>query len=64
MYFLNVKKSGIGKPSIFHALVIIFLEYFAWSLLTLPVISVSNMTIINGHKCNLVDANVHFSNKF
>ncbi|XP_025424365.1 hippocampus abundant transcript 1 protein [Sipha flava] len=37
-------KSGIGKPSIVHAVVIIFLEYFAWSLLTLPVISKLNHT--------------------
>lgn len=35
-------KLGIGKPSIYHALVIIFLEYFAWSLLTLPIISKLN----------------------
>jgi len=46
MILIFVKKSGIGKPSIFHALVIIFLEYFAWSILTLPIISVSLKSIV------------------
>lgn len=32
---------GIGEASVHHALVVIFLEYFAWGLLTVPVINVS-----------------------
>ena len=35
-----VAKHGDGA-SLFHALVVIFLEYFAWGLLTVPVINVS-----------------------
>ena len=31
----------MGEPSIYHALVVIFLEFFAWGLLTNPMISVS-----------------------
>ncbi|KAG8192665.1 hypothetical protein JTE90_009694 [Oedothorax gibbosus] len=36
--------SGIGEPSIYHALVVIFLEFFAWGLLTSPMITVLNET--------------------
>ncbi|XP_054709871.1 hippocampus abundant transcript 1 protein-like [Uloborus diversus] len=36
--------SGIGEPSIYHALVVIFLEFFAWGLLTAPMITVLNET--------------------
>lgn len=31
------------KPSVYHALVVIFLEFFAWGLLTTPTITVSLM---------------------
>ncbi|XKL65972.1 hypothetical protein PGB90_009392 [Kerria lacca] len=34
-----VTSAGIGKPSVFHALVVIYLEFFAWGLLTMPVMS-------------------------
>ncbi|XP_050542517.1 hippocampus abundant transcript 1 protein isoform X2 [Daktulosphaira vitifoliae] len=37
-------KSGVGKPSIYHALIITFLEYFTWGLLTLPTVSKLNNT--------------------
>ncbi|XP_055356064.1 LOW QUALITY PROTEIN: hippocampus abundant transcript 1 protein-like [Paramacrobiotus metropolitanus] len=33
-----------GEPSVYHALVVIFLEFFAWGLLTTPMISVLNKT--------------------
>ncbi|XP_022218167.2 hippocampus abundant transcript 1 protein isoform X3 [Drosophila obscura] len=36
--------SGIGEPSVHHALVVIFLEFFAWGLLTMPIISKLNKT--------------------
>ncbi|KAL1456598.1 hypothetical protein WDU94_001316 [Cyamophila willieti] len=39
-----VTTSGIGEPSVYHALVVIFLEFFAWGLLTMPIISVLNRT--------------------
>uniref|UniRef100_A0A1Q3FVQ1 Putative transporter add1 major facilitator superfamily n=2 Tax=Culex tarsalis TaxID=7177 RepID=A0A1Q3FVQ1_CULTA len=49
LYYLRVifnhcKSSGIGEPSVYHALVVIFLEFFAWGLLTMPVINVLNQT--------------------
>ncbi|XP_014778356.1 hippocampus abundant transcript 1 protein [Octopus bimaculoides] len=37
-------KSGLRQPSIYHALVIIFLEFFCWGLLTSPIIKVLNDT--------------------
>ncbi|KAG1669614.1 Hippocampus abundant transcript 1 protein [Nymphon striatum] len=39
--------SGIGEPSVHHALVVIFLEFFAWGLLTTPMITVLNETFPN-----------------
>uniref|UniRef100_A0A0B6YZE3 Major facilitator superfamily (MFS) profile domain-containing protein n=1 Tax=Arion vulgaris TaxID=1028688 RepID=A0A0B6YZE3_9EUPU len=38
------EESGIRQASIYHALIIIFLEFFAWGLLTSPIISVLNDT--------------------
>ncbi|XP_046841230.1 hippocampus abundant transcript 1 protein-like [Xenia sp. Carnegie-2017] len=35
---------GYGSPSVFHATVIIFLEYFAWGLLTGPMLNVLGET--------------------
>lgn len=43
----GVGSSGIGEPSLYHALVIIFLEFFAWGLLTFPMITVLNETFPN-----------------
>lgn len=40
-----VVNTGIGSPSVYHALVVIFLEFFAWGLLTMPVINVSQLLI-------------------
>jgi len=39
-----VDETGLGQASIYHALVIIFLEFFAWGLLTSPIISVLHDT--------------------
>ncbi|CAF3121053.1 unnamed protein product [Rotaria socialis] len=39
-----IKPSGFGKPSVYHGLIVIFLEFFAWGLLTNPIISVLNQT--------------------
>jgi MFS family permease len=44
LYNFLLQTSGIGMPSLYHALVVIFLEFFAWGLLTMPVISVLNTT--------------------
>ncbi|XP_053154504.1 hippocampus abundant transcript-like protein 1 isoform X2 [Hemicordylus capensis] len=30
---------GIGRPSVFHAVIVIFLEFFAWGLLTTPMLT-------------------------
>lgn len=38
---------GIGQASVHHALVVIFLEYFAWGLLTVPVINVSRSLMLS-----------------
>ncbi|XP_033215670.1 hippocampus abundant transcript 1 protein isoform X2 [Belonocnema kinseyi] len=39
-----ITSSGVGDASVYHALVVIFLEFFAWGLLTMPIISVLNET--------------------
>uniref|UniRef100_UPI00358FF301 hippocampus abundant transcript 1 protein isoform X2 n=1 Tax=Myxine glutinosa TaxID=7769 RepID=UPI00358FF301 len=31
---------GIGQPSVYHAVIVIFLEFFAWGLLTAPTLTV------------------------
>uniref|UniRef100_A0A671Q3U4 Hippocampus abundant transcript 1 protein-like n=1 Tax=Sinocyclocheilus anshuiensis TaxID=1608454 RepID=A0A671Q3U4_9TELE len=47
-------RQGIGKPSVYHAVVVIFLEFFAWGLLTMPMLTVLHETfpkhtfLING----------------
>uniref|UniRef100_A0A673MKB7 Major facilitator superfamily (MFS) profile domain-containing protein n=1 Tax=Sinocyclocheilus rhinocerous TaxID=307959 RepID=A0A673MKB7_9TELE len=47
-------RQGIGKPSVYHAVVVIFLEFFAWGLLTTPMLTVLHETfpkhtfLING----------------
>lgn len=38
--FVSVKPQGIGEPSVYHAVVVIFLEFFAWGLLTTPMLTV------------------------
>ncbi|XP_050400534.1 hippocampus abundant transcript 1 protein isoform X1 [Patella vulgata] len=40
----NTTASGISQPSVYHALVVIFLEFFAWGLVTSPIINVLNDT--------------------
>ncbi|XP_051972838.1 hippocampus abundant transcript 1 protein [Xyrauchen texanus] len=50
----NPVPQGIGKPSVYHAVVVIFLEFFAWGLLTTPMLTVLHETfpkhtfLING----------------
>ncbi|UJR30225.1 hypothetical protein I4U23_017763 [Adineta vaga] len=39
-----IKSGGFGKPSVYHGLIVIFLEFFAWGLLTNPIISTLNRT--------------------
>uniref|UniRef100_A0A8C1G330 Major facilitator superfamily (MFS) profile domain-containing protein n=1 Tax=Cyprinus carpio TaxID=7962 RepID=A0A8C1G330_CYPCA len=51
---LSLCPQGIGKPSVYHAVVVIFLEFFAWGLLTTPMLMVLHETfpkhtfLING----------------
>ncbi|OQV18955.1 Hippocampus abundant transcript 1 protein [Hypsibius exemplaris] len=44
----DTRKGGstliFGEPSVYHAAVVIFLEFFAWGLLTAPMITVLNKT--------------------
>ncbi|MBN3280192.1 MF14A protein, partial [Polyodon spathula] len=35
---------GIGEPSVYHAVVVIFLEFFAWGLLTTPMLAALHQT--------------------
>uniref|UniRef100_A0A674E4Q5 Major facilitator superfamily domain containing 14A2 n=1 Tax=Salmo trutta TaxID=8032 RepID=A0A674E4Q5_SALTR len=35
---------GMGDPSVYHAVVVIFLEFFAWGLLTTPMLTVLHQT--------------------
>lgn len=35
---------GIGSPSVYHAVIVIFLEFFAWGLLTAPTLVVSKLS--------------------
>lgn len=37
-------RTGIGEASVLHALIVIFLEFFAWGLLTIPGINLLNKT--------------------
>ncbi len=45
---------GIGEASLYHALIVIFLEFFSWGLLTVPIINVlastfpDNKFLMNG----------------
>ncbi|KAH3733182.1 hypothetical protein DPMN_039607 [Dreissena polymorpha] len=47
----HLKENGASSnkmhPSVYHALVVIFLEFFAWGLLTAPMIDVLNETFPN-----------------
>ncbi|XP_042191457.1 hippocampus abundant transcript 1 protein isoform X1 [Callorhinchus milii] len=39
-----VNPQGIGAPSVYHAVIVIFLEFFAWGLLTAPTLGVLHET--------------------
>lgn len=40
--FLLFQPQGIGSPSVYHAVIVIFLEFFAWGLLTAPTLGVGD----------------------
>lgn len=42
---LLFQPQGIGDPSVYHAVVVIFLEFFAWGLLTTPMLTVNQFYI-------------------
>ncbi|KAA8584618.1 hypothetical protein FQN60_008403 [Etheostoma spectabile] len=37
-------EAGMGRPTVYHAVVVIFLEFFAWGLLTTPMLTVLHET--------------------
>uniref|UniRef100_A0A8C5HE44 Hippocampus abundant transcript 1 protein-like n=1 Tax=Gouania willdenowi TaxID=441366 RepID=A0A8C5HE44_GOUWI len=41
---LGKLQQGVGRPSVYHAVVVIFLEFFAWGLLTTPMLTVLHET--------------------
>ncbi|XP_016970362.2 hippocampus abundant transcript 1 protein [Drosophila rhopaloa] len=43
-----VKRSGIGAPSVWHAVIVTFLHYFAWGLLTVPFMEKLSKSFGNG----------------
>lgn len=45
LFLMFQVQQGIGKPSVYHAVVVIFLEFFAWGLLTTPMLTVSPLTL-------------------
>ena len=45
--YFNFVFQGFGKPSLYHATVVIFLEFFAWGLLTSPMLSVSAFVFLD-----------------
>lgn len=45
LYCVLQPGQGIGRPSVSHAVVVIFLEFFAWGLLTTPMLTVSSISI-------------------
>ncbi|KPP72516.1 hippocampus abundant transcript 1 protein-like, partial [Scleropages formosus] len=53
---------GIGEPSVYHAVVVIFLEFFAWGLLTAPMLTVNGSAIgflrKREGRCSLLSASV------
>lgn len=49
-----MQPQGIGEPSVYHAVVVIFLEFFAWGLLTTPMLTVSVvLPALMKTQCNL-----------
>ncbi|XP_063074526.1 MFSD14 family MFS transporter [Engraulis encrasicolus] len=48
---------GIGEPSVYHAVVVIFLEFFAWGLLTTPMLTVLRQTF--PHHTFLMNGLIH-----
>lgn len=53
---VSSQPQGFGSPSVYHAVIVIFLEFFAWGLLTAPTLVVSQdmllmLSIIMTTKC-------------
>ncbi|XP_052848764.1 LOW QUALITY PROTEIN: hippocampus abundant transcript 1 protein-like [Drosophila gunungcola] len=51
------KRSGIGEPSVWHAVIVTFMHYFAWGLLTVPFIEKLSRSF--GYRVLLVDGLVN-----
>uniref|UniRef100_A0A673IFM8 Major facilitator superfamily (MFS) profile domain-containing protein n=1 Tax=Sinocyclocheilus rhinocerous TaxID=307959 RepID=A0A673IFM8_9TELE len=41
---VGAQKTGFGSPSVYHAVIVIFLEFFAWGLLTAPTLGALHET--------------------
>lgn len=41
LFFPHFQLQGFGQPSVYHAAIVIFFEFFAWGLLTTPMLTVS-----------------------
>jgi len=40
-----MQKYGLFQPSVYHALIVIFLEFFSWGLVISPVILVCSVSL-------------------
>ncbi|XP_043063769.1 hippocampus abundant transcript 1 protein [Drosophila ficusphila] len=52
-----VKPSGFGEPSVWHAVIVTFIHYFSWGLLTVP--SIEKLSECFGNRVLLVDGLVY-----
>ena len=43
-----MQKYGLFQPSVYHALIVIFLEFFSWGLVMSPVITVCSAYTFSG----------------
>ncbi|KTG41518.1 hypothetical protein cypCar_00028789 [Cyprinus carpio] len=44
MLFKHIRQRSAGRPKVAHAVVVIFMEFFAWGLLTTPMLTVLHKT--------------------
>ena len=44
--FVFLQPQGFGSPTVYHAVIVIFLEFFAWGLLTAPTLVVSSLVLL------------------
>ena len=51
----------MGKPTVYHAAIVLFLEFFAFGLLAIPMLDVGDITLllIKLSLCNFLFCQVH-----